>query len=66
MARGTANGQRGGARNGDTVGFEAKLWQAADALRPHQLTLQRPRPCAPTCGIEQVGLYLATMSEPYG
>src|SRR5436309_4747545 len=29
MARGKANGRS----NGDTVGFEAKLWQAADALR---------------------------------
>jgi type I restriction enzyme M protein len=29
MARGKPNGRS----NGDTVGFEAKLWQAADALR---------------------------------
>ena len=33
MARGGSSGRGNGARNGDTVGFEAKLWQAADALR---------------------------------
>jgi type I restriction enzyme M protein len=34
MARGRPpNGKSGGRGNGDTVGFEAKLWAAADALR---------------------------------
>src|SRR5437868_7606130 len=33
MARGRANGNGSVRGNGDTVGFEAKLWAAADALR---------------------------------
>ena len=35
MARGKGKAQKNSTSNGATVGFEAKLWAAADALRTH-------------------------------